>query len=188
VSDELIGELIDAARWAPSGGNAQPWVFVIIKDRLLKEKIRSFLADRTLRYIGSAEGKEELEKLGSDAQAKWINAIKSGRYQEHVGKAPVLVAIFGDSSSSYYIHDCSAAAQNLILAAHSLSLGSCLIDPGIDDETTESQIRTLLKAPEKLRIVLLVTIGFPAETPKLPPRRDLGEISFLNEYSRRWYL
>lgn len=187
VSDELIGRLIDAARWAPSGGNAQPWVFIIIKDRQLKEKIRSFLADRALRYIESTEGKKKLEKLGSAAQSKWIDAIKSWRYQEHVGKAPVLIAIFGDSSSSCYIHDCCAAAQNLTLVAHALGLGSCLIDPGIGDEITESHIRSLLKAPEKLRIVLLVTIGFPAETPKLPPRKDLGEISFLNEYRRRWH-
>jgi len=187
VSDELIGKLIDAARWAPSGGNAQPWVFIIIKDPQLKEKIRWFLADRALRYIKSTEGKKELEKLGLDAQAKWIDAIKSGRYQEHIGRASVLIAIFGDSSSSYYIHDCCAAAQNLTLAAHALGLGSCLIDPGIGDETTELHIRSLLKAPEKLRIILFVAIGFPSETPKPPPRKDLGEISFLNEYPNRWH-
>jgi nitroreductase len=185
VSDELIRTLIDAARWAPSGDNAQPWVFIIIKDTQLKEKIRSFLVDRALRYIQSAEGKKELEKLGSDAQSKWVDAIKSERYQEHVSKAPVLIAIFGDSSSPYYLHDCCAATQNLILVAQAFGLGSCVIDPGIGDEITESHIRNLLKAPENLRIVALVAIGFPAETPKPRQRKDLGEILFLNEYRKR---
>jgi nitroreductase len=184
VSDELIRRLIDAARWAPSGGNAQPWVFIIVKDRQLKEKIRSFLADRALRYAESVEGKEELEKLRSDAKSRWIEAVKSERYQKHVREAPVLIAIFGDSSSNCHIHDCCAATQNLILASHAFGLGSCWIDPGISDEITESQIRSLLKAPENLRIVSIVTIGFPAETPKPPRRKDLGEILFLNEYRK----
>jgi nitroreductase len=184
VSDELIRKLIDAARWAPSGDNAQSWVFIIVKDRQLKEKIRSFLVDRALRYAESGEGKEELEKLGSDAKSRWIAAIKSERYQEQVGKAPVLVAIFGDSSSYCYVHDCCAATQNLILASHAFGLGSCWIDPGIGDEIAGSQIRSLLKAPGNLRIVSIVTIGFAAEMPKPPPRKDLEEILFLNEYSR----
>jgi nitroreductase len=182
VSDELIRKLIDAARWAPSGGNAQPWVFVVIRDGQVKGKVRSFLVDRALRYIESVEGKKELENLGLDAQSKWIDAVKSERYQEQVGKAPVLIAILGDSGSSYYIHDCSAATQNLILTAHAFGLGSCWIDPGIGDEITESQIRGLLKTPENLRIVSLVAIGFPAETPEPRPRKDLREILFLNEY------
>jgi len=184
VSDELVRKSVDAARWAPSGGNAQPWVFVIIRDERARRKIRSFLVDRALRYVESVEGKKELEKLNLDAQSKWIDFVKSDRYQEQLGKAPVLIAIFGDSSSSYYIHDCSAATQNLILAAHSFGLGSCWIDPGIGDEVTESQIRGLLKTPENLRIVSLVAIGFPAETPKPRPRKDLEEILFLNEYRK----
>jgi nitroreductase len=185
VPDELLRKIVDAATWAPSGDNAQPWVFIIIRDRQLKENIRSFLVDRALRYAESVEGKKELEKYESEFRFKWIEGIKSGRYQEHVGKAPVLIAIFGDSSSPYYIHDCCVAAQNLILAAHAFGLGSCLIDPGIGDEVTGSHIRSLLKAPENFRVVFLVTIGFPAETPKPRPRKDLGEILFLNEYRMR---
>jgi hypothetical protein len=126
-----------------------------------------------------------LEKYEAEARSKWIEGIKSERYQEHVTRAPILIVIFGDSSSPYYIYDCCAATENLILAAHSLGLGSCWIDPGITDELTESQIRSLLKAPENLRTVSLVAIGFPEETPKPRSRKDLEDVSFLNEYGNR---
>jgi nitroreductase len=186
VPDKLLRKIVDAARWAPSGGNVQPWIFIIIKDRELKEKIRLSLRDRALRYIQSVEGKRELEKYEPEVRFKWIEGIKSEKYQEHVCRAPVLIATFGDSSSPYYIYDCCAATENLILAAHSLGLGTCWIDPGVTDELTESQIQSLLKVPEKFRIVSLVAIRFPAETPKPRPRKDLRNIAFLNEYGKKF--
>ena len=188
VPDELLSKIVDAARWAPSGDNAQAWVFIIIKDRQLKENIQSFLCDRALRYIESVEGKKELEKYGLDIRLKWLEAIQSQNFQEHVSKAPVVIAIFGDVSSPYYIYDCCAATQNLILSAHAFGLGSCWIDPGISDELTESQIRNLLNVPENLRIVSLVAVGFPAETPKPRPRKDIEAIAFLNQYGKKWNL
>lgn len=186
VPDDLLNEIIDAARWAPSGNNAQPWIFIIIKDKQLKEEIQSILSDRALKYIESDEGKKELEKLGPYAKAKWIEAIKTGKYQEHVRKAPVLIAVFGDASSPYYIHDCCAATENLILAAHEFGLGSCWIDHGIGDQLTESQIRSLLKTPKNLRLVSLIAMGFPAEMPQPRPRKAVEDITFLNEYGVKW--
>jgi nitroreductase len=186
VPDELLSKIVNAARWAPSADNAQPWVFIIIKNRELKENIQSFLCDRALRYIESVEGKKELEKYGSDIRLKWIETIQNKRFQEHVSKAPVLIAIFGDVSSPCYIYDCCAATQNLILSAHAFGLGSCWIDPGIGDELTESQIRNLLNAPKNLKIVSLVAAGFPAEMPKPRPRKDIEAISFLNQYGKKW--
>jgi nitroreductase len=187
VPDNLLREILDAAKQAPSGGNFQPWLFIIIRDDQLKEKSRSFLGDRALRYVESDEGKKELEERGQDERFKWIEAIRSGRFQGHVKKAPVLIAIFGDTKSPCYIHDCCAATENLILAAKALKLGSCWIDPGFGDELTESQFRDLLKVPENYRIISLIAIGFPAETPEPPPRKGLDEIAFLNEYGRKWY-
>ena len=187
VSDGLLEKIVDAARWAPSGGNFQPWLFVVIRDDQLKEKSRSFLGDRALRYMESNEGKKELEERGRDERSKWVEAIRSGRFQGHVSKAPVLIAIFGDTKSSCYIHDCCAATENIILAAQALNLGSCWIDPGFGDELTESQFRDLLKVPKNYRIVSLVAIGFPAERPEPPPRKGLDEIAFLNEYGIKWF-
>jgi nitroreductase len=186
VPQNLLRKIVNAARWAPSGNNAQPWVFVIITDVQIKSKIRSFLQDRAMRYVKSHKGKRELEKYGSNTRLKWIETIKSGRYQEHVSKAPMLMVIFGNAKSIYYIHDCCAATQNLILAAHALGLGSCWIDHGISDEPTGSRIRNLLKVPNDYRVVSLVTLGFPSEKPEPRPRKEIDEILFMNKYGKKY--
>jgi nitroreductase len=118
-----------------------------------------------------------------------INGLKPSRaknFKNIFGKAPVLIAIFGDVSFPCYIYDCCAATQNLILSAHRFGLGSCWIEPGIGDELTESQIRNLLNAPKNLKIVSLVAVGFPAEMPKPKSRKDIEAISFLNQYGKKW--
>jgi len=125
VSDDLLGKIVDAARWAPSGDNQQPWLFIIVKDVALKERMQWFLCDRALKYFESDDGRKELEKHGQDAHRRWVEAVGSKRYQEHVRKAPILVATFGDIKSPYYVHDCCAATENLILATEALGLGSC---------------------------------------------------------------
>ena len=184
VSDDLLEKIVDAARWAPSGDNQQPWLFIIVKDVTLKERMQSFLCDRALKYIESDDGRKELEKNGQKAHRRWIEAIKSKRYQEHLRKAPVLVATFGNVKSPYYVHDCCAATENLILAAEALGLGSCWTDHGIGDESLELQMRNLLKVPSNYRMVSLVAIGVPDEKSEPKPRKDVAETVFLNQYGR----
>jgi nitroreductase len=184
VSDDLLEKIVDAARWAPSGDNQQPWLFAIVKDVALKEQMQSFLCAKALRYIESDDGRKELEGIGPDVHRRWVEAVESRRYQEHLRKAPVLIATFGDVKSPFYVHDCCAATENLILAAEALGLGSCWTDHGIGDESLELQMRDLLKVPNNYRIVSLVAIGFPDETPKPKPRKDIAETVFLNQYGR----
>lgn len=186
VPDTLIRRILDAARQAPSGDNSQPWIFILVKDSHIKQKIRAFLADRARRYIQSDEGKRELQKYGPDTSAKWIKAIEAGRYQEHIAKSSVLIVTAGDTGSPYYVHDCCAATMNLILAAQAVGLGSCWIDHGVSDELTESSIRDVLRIPKDYRIVSLVAIGFPAEAPKPRPRKEIRAISFLDIYGKKW--
>ncbi|MEM3566042.1 MAG: nitroreductase family protein [Candidatus Bathyarchaeia archaeon] len=145
ISNELLKTIVDAARYAPSGGNIQPWLFVIIKDVEIKQKIHAILRDRMLRYLESPRGRRELEKYGEDLLFRYVEAVKTGLFQRHVIEAPVLIAVFGNVGSPYYIHDCCAATENLILAAHSLGLESCWIDHGIGDKTAENQIKNCLK-------------------------------------------
>ena len=145
VSDDLLKKIVEAARWAPSGGNQQPWLFMMVKDAALKEQMQSLLCNRALKYIKSDDGKKELEKDGQDVQRRWVEAVESRRYQEHLRKAPILIATFGDVKSPYYVHDCCDATENLILAAEALGLGSCWTDHGIGDESLELQMRDLLK-------------------------------------------
>jgi len=118
ITDETLGRILEAAVWAPSPMNAQPWEFIVITNQETKEKIHSEAEERR-KFL--------LEKSGW----KWL-----GRYQvDFILSAPVIIAMVGNPEKTGadrflegggmgYQHACSAAIQNMLLAAHALGLGS----------------------------------------------------------------
>jgi nitroreductase len=149
VEEETVMKLIEAARWAPSAGNIQPWKFVIVR----KPHVKKALA-------------------------------KAASNQAHVEEAPVVVVVCADEKRSsmgygirgkllYCLQDTAAATQNILLTAHSLGLGSCWV--GAFDEKSA---RKALNAPERVRPVALIPVGYPDETPRQRDRRRLTEIVY----------
>jgi nitroreductase len=80
-----------------------------------------------------------------------------------------------------YMADAAIAAQNIVLAAHSLGLGTCMVV-----SFAGVAFRTLLNLPEKVFPCMLLTLGYPAESPEPPPRRPINELAFSEEYGREW--
>ena len=142
VPRELIERVLDAARWAPSAANRQPWHFVVIT---------------------------QPERRAALAKTAGIARI----VQRHVAKAPVLIALCGDEQrSSWYVHDCCLASENLMLAATALGLGTCWI--GAFDE---GQAWEVLGLPQGMRVVGLITLGYPLRSQEPPtPRLPLQDI------------
>lgn len=157
VGDELIVKVLDAARWAPSGGNIQPWRFIVVKDEKMVRLIKMF---------------------------------SPGLF----GEPPVVIVVCSDKREAYRkggeigrdylsIVDCAMATQNILLAAYALGLGTCVV------KSFNSQaVKKILKLPDHVEPELLVTLGYPLETPKPPPRKPLNEIVYLNYYGERWSL
>jgi nitroreductase len=87
----------------------------------------------------------------------------------------------GDWDRKTYLADCSIAAQNMMLAAHALGLGSCVIL-----SYSPTAIQEILDLPELIRPMLVVTLGYPAENPEPPTRLALEEIAFDEQYGREW--
>ena len=175
VPRELLIEALDAARWAPSAHNAQPWRFVVVTDKHVKEELAKSMAEawrRDLLADGVPEGKvRELTEASI----------------ERFTKAPVLVlACLSMEGMHEYpderrrraerimaVQSVAAALQNLLLAAHALGLGACwycapLFCPDV--------VRRVLGLPEDLEPQALVALGFPAEEPEPPPRKPLSEV------------
>lgn len=147
VSDDTVRMLIDAARWAPSAGNLQPWDFIIV--RLNQQKKRLVKAAYNQQFIAEAP----------TVIVACANPIRSSSRYGLRG------------SSLYCLLDTAFAVQNIILTAHSLGLGTCVI--GAFDE---KQVKKILNLPDDIRPVVIIPIGHPAQEPKPPIRRDLNEI------------
>ena len=97
-----------------------------------------------------------------------------------IADAQVCFAIFGEKSAKYYLEDCCAATENMILALQSYGIGSCWV-AGDKRDYAES-IRLLLHVPEAYTLVSLLPVGFAADI-TLPDNKDIRAVTFSDIYS-----
>jgi nitroreductase len=164
VEEEKLKAILEAVQQSPSWANMQCWRMVVVKDRDVKQKI----SDQS--YVESFFAPK---------------GYKANPSKKALAEAPVVIVLCADPSNSgtlwnqsYYLVDCGIAAQNLMLAARALGLGSVFV--GIYDE---EKLKPLLNIPVQVRIVGLFPLGYPAEEKAVgPPRKPLDEICFNGQW------
>jgi nitroreductase len=149
LTSEQITQLIDAARLAPSAGNAQSWAFIVAKEQKTKQDLAK-----------AAFGQKWLEH----APIVFVVCADEQRAEDSYG---------GRGKALYSIQDTSAAVENILLAACALGLGGCWMGA-----FREEEIRKVINAPAHMRPVALIPIGVPDESPKARPRRSSSEVVF----------
>lgn len=179
VSDEMIRTILNCARWAPSGGNGQPWEFVIVRERATRHKIADF-------YLKQLEPKREMD-MAVRGTAKMTG--------DGFRRAPVHLLILGDprvkesypirtqleKAESHFITGLANATLLIHLAAASLGLASQYVSDA-NSPYMETMLKVLLKIPEPLRVYHLVPIGFANAPVAAPPRRELKEMLHWETY------
>ncbi len=194
VPDEIIQKLIDLAHWAPSGMNAQPWKFVVIKDKKLIDEIRK-VTEKGMRFtLKVFTGRalrwrilRSLWKLLQPSKFKTIDprvlqGMKAHTKQKGAADvfhhAPVLILILGHTGSSTWIEDCSAATQNLALAAHAMGLGTCWI--GFTEKFLpllgSRELKKKLGIDGDWVLATVIVLGYPSVNYDAPVERDNPEI------------
>ncbi len=164
VEDEKLRAVLEAVRMAPSWANFQCWRLVIVRDKAMKETISG------LSYVESYFAPK---------------GYKSNPSMKALAEAPVVLVLCADPDRSgtmrgqtYYLVDSGLAAQNLMLAARGLGLGTVYV--GVYDE---EKIKSALNIPEEIRVVGLFPLGYPVEEKKEGPARKPVEEFCFNE---RW--
>ena len=184
VSEEAIRAILECARWAPSGGNGQPWEFIIVRDQTTRHKIADI-------YLKQLEPKREMD-LAVRGTAKM-----TGDGFRH---APVHVVILGDprvkesypirtkleKADSHFVTGLANATLLIHLAAASLGLASQYVSDA-NSPYMETLLKALLGIPEPLRIYHLVPIGYAKGNFATPPRRELEEIIHYEQYDMNKY-
>ncbi|NLO91316.1 MAG: NAD(P)H nitroreductase [Elusimicrobia bacterium] len=159
VEDEKLMRCIEAARLAPSACNSQPWRYVAVTDpaRLaaLKEAAFSGLYSAT----AFAKGAPVLVAIVSEKPG--LSAWVGGKFR----------------SLPFYLVDIGISAQNFVLAAQSLGLGTCYIGWFDDQKAARA-----LKVPSGRKVELLISVGYPAEEPAARPRKSLREMFSRDSY------
>ncbi|TEU04225.1 MAG: nitroreductase family protein [Dehalococcoidia bacterium] len=100
-----------------------------------------------------------------------------------LSQAPLGIAVvINPRASNHPVEDGAAATQNMLLEAHSLGLGACWI--GAYGSVNEESAKDILNVPDDERLLSVIVIGRPAESPQ-STRRKLDEITFSDRYGRR---
>jgi nitroreductase len=165
VPDDIIRELIKVGTYAPSAVNKQPWRFVVIKNREMITR----LSDRAKKMW--------LDRMGenSDPEIKMLeNAMKMPEFNIFYN-APVLVLIFAAPGAYSPQYDCAAAAENMMLAARSLGIGSCWIGLGLP-LGSDTDVLQELKVSEDCHLMAPLIFGYPVKDVQVAPQRK-GDVT-----------
>lgn len=174
VERSVLEKLIEHAACAPTAGNRQDWFFTIcINSEVIKQIAAMSQAAWKKLEIGQSGLSSSLASYGTAASS--------------FENAPALIVVscraagamerqfFGDSAEAVFggIASAAMAAQNLILAAHALGLGACVMTAPL---IAEEEIKTLLELPKRNRMVCVVAAGHPTEDLGAVARKPLTKI------------
>ena len=174
VPRELIELAIKTASTAPSGAHLQPWTYVAISNREMKERIRDAAEEEERQFYQKRvpeEWEEVLAPLGTDH-------VKS-----HITDAPWVVVLFRQSkrergegmAPTYYSQEsCGISAGLFISAVHNMGLSTLPHTP-----SPMGFLREILGRPEHEHAMLLLPVGYPAEDARVPnlERKGLEDVS-----------
>jgi nitroreductase len=96
-----------------------------------------------------------------------------------IADCPLCFAVFGEKKETYYLEDCCAATENIILALQAHGITSCWVAG--DKKSYAEQIRTILDIPETYTLVSLVAAGLPAEI-TITKKKELSKIVFYDKF------
>jgi nitroreductase len=173
-----LERLIEAASWAPTAGNRQDWLFTAVTSPELLRQMAEAVKARWAAIIeadrsrGYSEGMERYAAAYAMFPTAPAVVIVSARATTHVQRH-----MFGEEAdvTAGGLATAAMAAQNMMLAAHTLGLSSCCMTGAL---VARAEIARLAGLPRKQEIACLVALGRPeGELPPAPERKPVGEIA-----------
>ncbi|MFC2045538.1 nitroreductase family protein [Chloroflexota bacterium] len=184
VPDEIIQQMLEAARLAPSGSNRQPWRFMVITDAAEKARLRqicleqSFIEQAPVVIVCCADltaySKAAREKRNQEYKEFGVTETLTGRFADPDYRAAQLAAPDPDLETMLpmAVANTYIAVEHMVLTATSLGLGTCWT--GALGE--KGEVEAFLGLPPTTRVVVLLPVGYPAKVPPLRPRLKMAEI------------
>lgn len=200
IPDEYVTKILDAARFAISGANCQPWEFIVVKDQEIRKKMLETYIKVDLNRIWNIEQQRYPQYRHPAFNVPVEERDKAASMIGSWGDAPVLIAVLADPRKQYGSVLASFGHININmnsivlasmchlqmvihLAAASLGLGSQRVDV-----VTQEPYRQILGYPEPVRLDTIVPIGYRAYEPGMPHRLPLKKLVHYDKYDMNKYL
>ncbi len=169
IALEKIYSVLDAGRYAPSGANQQPWIYILVTDATLKQQIRDEAEEIETKYHKTAPSQlqEWFKKQGITPEKPFLT------------DAPALIVVAGDTKAPYWLESTWISIAYILLQAENQKLGTLTYTPS---DTTF--LNTLLNIPSHYSVVAIIPVGYPAEIPitETRPRKPLKQTVHRNKY------
>lgn len=173
VPKEHILKILDAAHYAPTSGNQQPWKFLVIQDRRKLNQLR----EKALEWY--LERYKKLRNPNPEELTKAKAGLKD--ILENVLSAPVYVAVLVDSKAQYpdfILYDGTLATGYLMIAARALGYGTGFFTTFFPDD----KMRQFFNIPNNYRLICFTPIGVPEKWPETPPKKSLEDLVIFEEF------
>jgi nitroreductase len=173
IEDEKISLILKAATSAPSSGNTQPWEFIVVKDFQIKKKIKNIISSTWRNHVIN-----RLNEMDDKTRRVYDDATQLVDNSE---KIPVIIFACLDlrkasKSEESKFASIYPAVQNLLLAAHSIGLGTCLTTHACTPSRGEEDVKSILGVPEYVKITALIFLGYPEKILGPPKRHELSTV------------
>jgi len=161
IDQDLIMDLLESARLAPSGNNTQPWQFIVIKDDTIRQQVMEVCNNQI--WMMSAP---VFIVCLADTRAR----MKEERFKVNENSAEMDV--------KRVIRDTSIAVEHIVLEAESMGLGTCWIGWYEQDD-----VRSVLDIPETHFVLSILTVGYPDHSPAAKSRKEMEEILYFEKWN-----
>jgi nitroreductase len=158
IPDDLLKQILESVRWAPSWANTQCWEVIVVKDSGTKEKLQETLIKNPATKA-MVQAPVVLVLCGKLKSAGYYNGVETTK--------------FGD----WFMFDLGIAAQNICLTARDLGLGTVIV--GLFDHNKAGDI---LGVPDGYDLVAMIPMGYPAKSPEAPKRREVNEFTHYDKF------
>jgi len=173
VPQEHILKILDAARYAPTAGNQQPWKFMVIQDR---EKLNQLKKEACLWYLDRYQSlkspePKELESIQQKIQESLENVLS----------ATVYVAVLVNSREKYpeyIVIDGTLAAGTLMIAARALGYGTGFYTSFFP----EDKMKKFFNIPDNFKLICFTPIGVPKKWPETPAKKKLEDLVIFESF------
>ena len=191
IPDDYVDKIIEAARFAPSGANSQPWEFIVIKDRETKDRIAALVREQ-----GDYGRKAEMTRPEGLRFGGPASPVREPAYTN----APAFILVCGDPRTkeayplltmltrgdSHFASSLASAFLSMTLAAASLGLGSQWLS-ATGSPYVKPLLQELLDIPDRMDIYDMLVVGYSASPPKARFVRERADMLHHGRFDRTRY-
>jgi nitroreductase len=192
ISEQDLGMILEAGRLAPSGENAQPWRFIVVKDAETRKKVGALAGGGSARRFTAEfvtnQMQERFTNLQDEAKKKAaFEKLTSGQVSAFLANAPLNIVVCGKKDVWDAPYDTSAAIENMLLMITALGLGACWVIAPCIDIRDEERIKAILDIPAGFKAFSVISVGRPTRPHRPRPRMPINQLVFSEKWGDPYY-